>query len=307
MARTHASDVRSLSGVEVPELTPGEAVFQYSRIASAAGLVIISVLVVAGAVGGSLGGWQSRTVHLPPIVCYSVSGALFLFALVSFPQALKSFCPENWLVRLSSGRLLIKFRTHLNRHFDSHDVQIWEIPTNLVESAQELRVTEMWEEASRLKCVKRHFLMLRLRGVNTEEMGRQIEEERKRVAPAGGVVRSKAEHYPVTIAGPGVVKIEWNGVSPGIRASLGIFRNVTSVLPPVTAVRDFRKLRQLPRAEQDLALREIARTGDLLEAVSLAQGVLGLSTGEAMTMLSEGGSQVVDRSGSYRHTPEESR
>ncbi len=97
-----------------------------------------------------------RPDNLPNIIYVS---ALLLFISSYFP--LKMFfltlnTKTNWLLAINGEHLLCKYRSPLNKHFSSSDVQIIALPFSIISSYQKVSVRR--DIATQTGRSERHFL-----------------------------------------------------------------------------------------------------------------------------------------------------
>ena len=249
-------------------------VFRHSRARALTGVVIAAGVAVALVVGGA------RT-HA--WLAHYLAGVVVVGLLLARRGVVARFRSTNWLVRLRDDGVLVQFRSHLNHHFPAADRTIVFIPFREVERArrvneeQELPDTES-RNSRQVYVQRRRVVELVLRG-DTAPLADALAAEVSRSAPRErtwyGSTGTKYNHYPVTLASPSCLRIEWR-VAPSADVFLETLRAHTIVEKPVRRSRDLARLDTLDRDEQDARLRELASSGRIMEAVKIVRRLHGL-------------------------------
>jgi hypothetical protein len=108
---------------------------------------------------------------------------------------------------------------------------------------------------------------------DARQLAEALAEERKRVfnkTTEGGGGKSRYHHLPVRLASDTLLTIEW-GVVPRAQKFLDALTRHTLVQSVQQRSKDFVNLQSLGRAEQESRLRELAESGDMIEAVAIAR------------------------------------
>jgi len=212
--------------------------------------------------GGRLPGWW----------CYPV-GTLFGILFLAHLAALrKSRHGTNWLLRSSGTRQWIKFRTFLNDHLPTGDLQIIELERSEVAWVQPVRVRAVYHTRNGSETggwidthQRMRFLDIGLRHGDTEALDAQLRIEEQHEGAGRLGVRHKSNNYPVSVPEPGVVRLVWSDqygrISPGIDAAIGFFNHWTEVRPAEDLRLDYRPraVLGLPEDQRRLRLRELKR------------------------------------------------
>lgn len=212
-----------------------------------------------------------------------VAAGLSLFVLVSAFTLRASLRPANWLVRLDDRWMFIKFHSYLNHHLPEDDPVVLALERGeigWIRKTSEKRVSPGLDRTRRSS--RWRYLDL---GVSTAttELEDGLSQERRREAPMVGRSRTKAEHYPVRVPEPGVIRVEWTGprthIRPSLDRTIAVLRRHFPVLPELRL--DDRPVRDLDAAEVEARIRERVESGEILAAVELARLSYGMSTTQA--------------------------
>lgn len=247
---------------------PRERVFGYSRPRALIGAVIF----VALAFGTFFLGWLNDA-----WLAYYL-GALPLIFLLIFQKLITArFRPSNWLLRMTDHGLFIKFRSYLNHHFDDQDLTVVWIPYSEIRSARsmkECREVPDRDERHRPGITRiRRTVEFELAADSTP-LARALVRERERIFSksviGAGKISTRYQHLPVQLAAPAILRIEW-GVVPAAQTLLDALTRHTLVQGPAIVSKDLVNLDKLGRAEQEARLVELAESGDVIGAVTLAR------------------------------------
>ena len=266
--------IRLMRDAEVPEPSGG-GTFRYSRGSAA--------LVAGLMLGGGAGLIAVGRVQGNPFAYY-IAALVFVFLWIYQAMVLARFRPTNWLVRVSDRGLYIKFRSYLNHHFPEGDLTVVYIPfremrqTRVVRELQEVLDTDGSGTTTR----RRTVVEIELKD-DAPAIGQALSAERRTGAPKAGqgfgIGAGKYRHYPVRMATPRIVVLEW-GVVP--RAAE--FLSVMAVHTPVQAAeitRDYTALGAVQQHEQESRLLELTENGQMLDAVRLARSLYGFDLTQA--------------------------
>ena len=253
---------------DVP-LNPRDRVYHYSRLRAAVGATILAAIALAA----FLFGWLNNV--WPP---YYIA-AVFALCLLIFQKLVTArFRPSNWLLRLTDHGLFVKFRSYLNHHFDDQDLTVIFLPYSEIRSARLLKQRqELPDRDDRnqpgMSTQTRRLLELELAG-DTRQFAEALAHERARVfnktnRGAAGV-SSRYQHFPVRLAFPTLLRIEW-GVVPSIRTILDALTRHTLVQAAGEDAKNYTNLDQLGRQEQETRLLELAESGDMIGAITMAR------------------------------------
>lgn len=266
--------IRLFRDSDVPKASAG-GTFRYSRGSAALmAALVLGTGVALVAVGRAQGN---------PFAYY-IAALLFAFLWIYEAMLLARFRPTNWLVRVTNRGLYIKFRSYLNHHFPEGD------PTAVFIPFREMRLTRVVRELQQVPDTDGRGTMTRRRTVveielkdDAPEIEQVLAAERSAEAPKQGrwygSGAGKYRHYPVRMATPRIIALEW-GVVP--RAAE--FLSVMAVHTPVEAsetVRDYTALGALKQHAQESRLLELTENGRLMDAVRLARSLYGYDLTQA--------------------------
>jgi hypothetical protein len=186
------------------------------------------------------------------------------------------FHSANWLVRLTDNGVFIKFRSYLNNHFDAQDFVVLFLPFSELRSARMVKerqeVPDRNTRSTTITTTKR-ILELEL-AEKTVELAVALGTERERVfgkmPRTNGRMSTRYQHFPVRLASPTLLRIEW-GVVPKIQTLLNALTRHTLVSASAEEQKDYTHLENLDRKEQEARLLELAESGDMIGAIAIAR------------------------------------
>jgi len=234
--------------------SPGRALFAaFAVICASAGLVLI--------------GWRQGSGW-----AYYVAGVLLLGLALLHKFVLARFRPSNWLVRMSDAGLFVQFRSYLNHHFPEEDLTVVFIPYGEIRSARLVRESRdipyrdlESPRVERTSEQRRRLVEFELAG-DLAPLTQALADESAKRPPNATLYR----HYPVRMASPPFVQVEWN-VVPSPEVLFDALRPYTNIATPVESSQDYVNLKGLSREEQAKRLLELAETGQTIAAVYLAR------------------------------------
>jgi len=243
--------------------------FRYSRVRAGAGATILAAVALALIGFGRIqNSW----------IAYYIAG-LILVALLMFHNLVTArFRPTNWLVRMTDDGLFIKFRSYLNYRFSDQDHTIVFVPYCEIGSAKLVKERQAIpdpDEGNRRATTTRtrRFIELELAG-NSEQLANALAGESKRVlakpTEGGSSVSSQYQHLAVQLAAPNLLRIEW-GVVANAQTLLDALTRHTLVQHPTAVSKNFVNLDGLSREEQESRLLELAQSGDMIGAATMAR------------------------------------
>jgi hypothetical protein len=253
---------------EVP-LNPRDRVFHYSRLRAVVGATILAVIALAAFLFGRL-----KNVWL----AYYVA-AVFVFCLLIFQKLVTArFRSSNWLLRMTDNGMFVKFRSYLNHHFDDQDLTVVFLPYSEIRSARLMKERHERPEGddghlSATTTSTRRTLELEL-AIDSNGFADAVAKERERVFTKmhGGSqkISSRYHHFPVRLASPTLLRIEWGEV-PGIQTILDALTRHTLVQSAGETTKNYANLDHLSRQEQETRLLELAESGDMIGAITIAR------------------------------------
>lgn len=192
-------------------LKPLDRVFRQSAAMWLVGVMVGLVLMALGVVSifrvGGAFGWIFATIA----------------ALVMLPFAylfVTTFHTENWILRYSPPRLLIKIRSHANLHMNDDDPVILELDTSEIAWVRKVRE----KISTQLNPVI--FLELKLKAEDLSVLTKQFGAESERRHKGFRVV-----HDPVRLSN-GIIRIEWRGggwIVPSIDKAIAMLESAVPI------------------------------------------------------------------------------
>ena len=253
---------------DVP-LDQHDRVFHYSRLRAVTGAMIL----IAIALGALAFGWLKNA-----WLAYYIAAVVAICLLIFQKLVTARFRSCNWLIRMTDHGLFVKFRSYLNHRFSDQDPTVVFLPyseirsVKLVKERQELPDRDDDNRSTTIIRTRR-IIDFELAGDSTE-LTQALAKERERVftKPTHGAGRTslRYQHFPVRLASPMLLRIEW-GVVPGAQALLDDLSRHTLVQHAEETTRDFVNLDGLSREEQEVRLRELVESGEMIGAVTMAR------------------------------------
>jgi hypothetical protein len=245
-----------------------DRIFYYSRFRAVASALSFCAIVI----GLLLLGWLKNA-----WLAYYVTAVVAISLLVFQRLVTARFLSSNWLVRMTDHGLFLKFRSYLNHHFSNQDPTVLFLPYSEIRSARlvkERREVPDPDDGSRLtKTIKRRrFIELELAGDSTA-VGAALANERKRIlnrSTPGGGDKVRYHHLPVRLASATLLTIDWS-VVPRAEKFLDALTRHTLVQSVHKSSKDFVDLQSLSPADQESRLRELAESGEIIEAVAITR------------------------------------
>lgn len=244
-----------------------DVVFAYSRVSATSGALLL-FLVSAGLIvfARIKGAWPA----------YVVAAFMILCVLIYQKVIIARFHPANWLVRMTDNGLYVKFRSYLNDHFDAQDFVVLFLLFSELRSARMVKERQEVPDQnprSRTTTTTKRILELELAG-KTVELAVALGAERERVfgkmPRTNGRMSTRYQHFPVRLASPTLLRIEW-GVVPKLQTLLDALTRHTLVSASAEEKKDYTQLENLDRKEQEARLLELAESGDMIGAIAMAR------------------------------------
>jgi hypothetical protein len=246
-----------------------DRVFHYSGFRAVTGAMILVVI----ALGALVFGWLKNA-----WIAYYVAAVVAICLLIFQRLVTARFRSSNWLIRMTEHGLFVKFRSYLNHHFSDQDPTVVSLPysdirsVKLVKERQELPDRDDTNQSTKIIRTRR-IIDLELAGDSTQ-LAQALAKERERVfakpTQCAGRTSSRYQHFPVRLASPMLLRIEW-GVVPDAQTFLDSLTRHTLVRDSDETSRDFVNLDGLSREEQEVRLRELVESGEMIGAVTMAR------------------------------------
>jgi hypothetical protein len=261
------------------EATPQDPIFAYSRFNGM--LFAVAMLAASGAF--VYFGWQQGTK-----ISYCVAGALLLVLMLFSGLVTARFRPTNWLLRMSTFGVYIKFRSYLNYEGAENDEVVVFIPYTEIRSARLLRLrVKMLDPEGHNASQTQRYIEFDL-NADCAALAQALAAEVARKAPMTkhwyGKSSSLYNHYPARFAAPSFLEVQW-AVVPGWQSLLEALPAYVNIADPVTSTDDFTALSALTREQQEQRLRDLVARGENITAIYTARRLYGCGLAEAKSMI----------------------
>ncbi len=217
-------------------------------------------------------------------------GFAVVFGLHACSVIKKTLDSSNWLLILERDIIFIKFRSYLNAHFPKTDPQIVRLPLGEIESARitKQRITQYSGLQSSRQTSYHTFLDLNLKKQDFSELEQRLKNERNAKAPLRGTMvksRSKAMHYPVSIAGTHTIRIEWRSpqdrIQPNITKVIALLADRGVKIEPLSKEALDMTLTSSEKMKMEDRILFLAQRGEIISATKLARQAMGMSLTDA--------------------------
>ena len=101
-------------------------------------MATLTLLFLAAALRG---GYFQHGWHVPQGLAYGMAVVCGLLTWLCFGPLRASFHPANWILRITDAGVIIKYRSFLNRHFPSEDLQAVELTFAELASVRQVKET----------------------------------------------------------------------------------------------------------------------------------------------------------------------
>ena len=310
-----------LSKQNIPPLRRDETIFRISFWGS----FISFLLIFAGFLGGAaVFVICFRSSHSWGMILsglYSLLMAWICSVIFHTLQAIRS--PANWLARIGSGGILLKYRSYLHDDSPGEDLIALQLAWAEIAAAQLHEETHVSADSDGTSRIKRWFLAIRLdpRYLDIEQVRAALAFEqqrqpahfkvddlkhelflaRKKSASAAEISRIKEEiaragklhpvrqskmkfhDRPIVFILPDLLKMEWTHITPGKKK----LRQILAHHTPVGADREefFDRVQPMVEAEFNALLAALLDRDEKIEAIKLVKLQRGLKTSEAMVFI----------------------
>src|SRR6185437_7596701 len=191
--------------------------------------------------------------------------------------------------RASQSGVLIKYRSYLNRKLPAADVQVVALDYNEIEWAREVIERRVTADSSHggnsVSATTHKFIELRIKG-DTAEIAGKLQEENLREASA----TSHWVDFPVQLMDDGVVRLNWDGITPNIDSALKKMGVHIPIEEAQKSRTDYASTKNLSPEELQEKVRQLNASGDRIAACALAKKALRCSTTEAMKFVEDASS-----------------
>jgi hypothetical protein len=274
------------------EIQPYTGQFRYSSLNVFIGFLILTAITSGFAYLAVLA--YAEDAWLGVVICSWCGFWFALFALLTWKQFRARSLPTNWLMRLQTNGILLKFRSYRNHHLNDQDAVVAKISFSEIEWAREHKLrrdlpgTQQGETESRYT----RYVELKLRDAEAaQSLKEQLFQERQRWPEWqrrwwGGRSRGLNRHYPVTVVDASVVRIEWQ-VRPALRDFLSAISLFVSVIDPSKTKVNYRQIDELPQKQQEDLVLELIESGNNLGAIRVIRKLYGYKTTQAKQFLDE--------------------
>ncbi len=222
-------------------------------------------------------------------VIFYIAGAFGLLFVGVFGSLLvKTLRPDNWLMRITSSAVVVKYRSFANAHLPKEDLVAFVLDRaelKWARSSKSKRITP-GSQSGESRSDHRTSLEIGIDPSVTQELEPLLVAERQRQEPPRGMTKSSSKtlHYPVSIPESGVIRIEWRSgqswITPSIKHVLAQLAKWTTIEEPKQATANYASLTSKDMQTEDKIL-ELAASGEVIAATRLVRKIYGYSLAEA--------------------------
>src|SRR3989338_2877372 len=228
--------------------------------------------------------------HLPLIMVYFSGGFIGIWAIFEFYIFIRTFSSDNWLMRLDQDKIIIKFRSFLNRHLPDTDKQIIRIPLHEIKEVRAVSETLKTIAPFRIHRLTKAALFTNLEIILNPADTRELKERLK--YEVNVKAKTKHHHYPVSLANDDGITIEWKSaktrITPGIKRTLELFAmHRVKVASKVKETKDYRETAAVIKEEMEARILDLVQKGNIIEATALAKRAYNLNVAEAKSFVEE--------------------
>ena len=258
-------------------------VARYSPARAIAGVVGAGIaavtLILSGARGFGIG--------------YYLAAVVIAGLVLARRPILARFRTSNWLARVSGRGVYLQLRSHLNYHFPVGHRTVVFIPYTEIRSARAVRERRTLPDPESRSALNgltqaRWLIVLEL-VADSKALAQALRDEVSRAAPREprfyGWTGTKYRHYPVRLAAPQRVEIEWR-VTPPAESFVEALRDRVTVEATEDRTTNYLRLETLSRSEQESKLLELAASGETMAAIKLARLLYAFDLVEAKEFVS---------------------
>lgn len=197
---------------------------------------------------------------------------LFAVAMLIVPRAFwqsfrRSLLPSGWLMHYRPEGLLIKFRSYLNVHFPPEDTIAFELPAREIAWIRKAVEKRAWSRGGGGTSYQRVVCLdIMPAGTDLSDLKRCLATERQVKGRTGRYSSSRYLHYPVRVLDSGVIRLEWEGITPRIGKALRILSQSLPVRPEEGSDSDLASPAETP-AGLEAQVRQLLESGQKMEAI----------------------------------------
>ena len=225
--------------------------------------------------------WHPSSGHMSPIAPYFFAGFFALAGLFPLGNFRASMKPSNWLLRCQLSGVLIKYRAYENWKLPSDTLQAVGFEYGEIAWAKLVkeRRTEPSSDSRRGSQITwRTYIDLGLANPETTELEANLQAERN-LRPENRVIFLD---FPVQVLPGGVVEIRWNSaMRPSAKKALEVLGARVKILEVEHRVTDLTRRPNMNPDDEKAKILALARSGDEIGALRLAQQVYGYDLHQA--------------------------
>jgi hypothetical protein len=210
-----------------------------------------------------------------------IAAGMSLFCLPVISGFIHTFHPSNWLLAINPSGLWLKFRAYDNDNMSPDDIVVVQLAFSEIAWVRKVKETSITPDSEHGSRSSHHtYLELQLHDEDISILEQHLREEHKR-RPAKGW---KSEHYPVRIASPGRLRVEFSGscslITPRVSKALGLLKSQVELRPAETDLQDY-TISSKDKAEQESRILELVQRGERMAAIQTVRKLYGYSLAQA--------------------------
>jgi hypothetical protein len=229
-----------------------------------------------------------RDIHprgMTPGALYFFAVVLALTGIIPYKLFRASLNPANWLLRVTSSGVMLKYRAYENWRLPADDIQIAAFDYSEIASAKLVKEQRTTPSSSghggNVTCFIT-YIDISLVNHDTSAFETHLQAERKKQKDGMMIFLD----YPVHVLPEGIIEIMWSsGIIPSAKKIVAILGRSIQILETEHRKTNLTYNRNLSQSEAQEKIVALAKSGEKMAAAKLAQRVHGFTLGEATTFV----------------------
>jgi hypothetical protein len=235
---------------------------------------------------------KMHSANLPPAFLIYAGAAIFgLIGWIAWGQFRARLKPANWLLRCNGDGVIIKYRSFENWRFPADDIQAVGLEYSEmaeIRVAREERTSPSLDANHNTQTQRLIYLDFCLRNADTAKLEAYLQAEQKTEPP--GNFKTIFRDYPVEVLPGGIIRVRWSmsggyKTIPSLQAATQYLSQYVKVAAEESTKVDLSYHRDMTPEEADAKILKLAKSGDRMGAVKLAQQVRHCTLTEAVAFV----------------------